>query len=48
MTWANVIPGKLADSFLEIQMAESVGQKKESELLWRDMIEVHVLIRPCR
>jgi hypothetical protein len=48
MTWANVIPVKTADSFLEMQMVESVGQKKESELLWREMVEVHVLIQPCR
>jgi hypothetical protein len=26
----------------------SVGQKKGFELLWREMVEVHVLIQPCR
>jgi hypothetical protein len=50
MTWANVrvVPGKTSDSFLEMQMVESVGQKKEFELLWREMVEVRILIQPCR
>jgi len=36
MMWANVMLGKTADTFLELQMVERVGQKKEFELLWRD------------
>jgi hypothetical protein len=28
MTWANVMPGKIADLFLEMQMVESVGQEE--------------------
>jgi len=47
MAWANVMLGKIADTFLELQMVESAGQKKEFELLWREMVEVYVLIQPC-
>lgn len=48
MTWANVIPGKIVDSVLEMQMVESVGLKEEFELLWRQMVEVHVVVQPRR